>query len=134
MYISQQLRDLVTQRAQERCEYCLVHEDDMFWRYHVDHIVSQKHGGLSEEKNLAYCCSFCNQHKGSNLGTYLLDSQRLIRLFNPRKDKWHLHFEISEGEIIAKTKIAAATVKVLNLNDVDRIILRQALIEDNRYP
>ncbi len=72
--------------------------------------------------------------KGSNLGTYLPDSQRLIRLFSPRKDKWYLHFEISEGEIIAKTKIGAATIKVLNLNDIDRIILRQSLIEDNRYP
>ena len=134
MYLSEQLRVLVTKRANSRCEYCLVHEDDMFWRFHIDHIISQKHGGSSEENNLAYCCSVCNQHKGSNLGTYLPDSQRLIRLFSPRKDKWHLHFELSEGEIIAKTKIASATIKVLNLNDIDRIILRQSLMEDNRYP
>jgi hypothetical protein len=132
MYISEQLRSLVTQRADRRCEYCLVHEDDMFWRYHIDHIISQKHGGVTEEHNLAYCCSVCNQCKGSNLGTYLPNSQRLIRLFNPRKDKWHLHFEILEGVFIAKTKIAEATIKVLNLNDIDRVILRQSLIEDNR--
>jgi hypothetical protein len=134
MYLSEQLRSFVTNRAKSRCEYCLVHEDDMFWRFHIDHIISQKHNGTSEENNLAYCCSVCNQNKGSDLGTYLTNSQRLIRLFNPRKDKWHTHFEISEGEIIAKTKIGAATVKVLNLNDIDRIILRQTLIEDNRYP
>ncbi len=60
MYLSEQLRALVTKRANNRCEYCLV--------------------------------------------------------------------------IIAKTKIGAATIKVLNLNDIDRIILRQSLIEDNRYP
>jgi hypothetical protein len=30
--------------------------------------------------------------------------------------------------------IAAATIKVLDLNNVDRIILRQALIEEERYP
>jgi HNH endonuclease len=134
MYLPEQLRNLVMQRASARCEYCLVHEEDMFWRYHIDHIISQKHGGSSEDNNLAYCCSVCNQHKGSNLGTYLTGSQRLIRLFNPRKDKWHLHFEISEGKIIAKTKIGEATIKVLNLNDIDRIILRQVLIEDKRYP
>lgn len=134
MYLSEQLRELVERRANYRCEYCLVHEDDMFWRYHIDHIISQKHDGTSEENNLAYCCSVCNQHKGSNLGTYLPDSQRLIRLFNPRKDKWVAHFEIMEGKITAKTKIGAATIKVLNLNDIDRILLRQSLIEENRYP
>ena len=105
----------------------------MFWRYHIDHIISQKHGGNSEKNNLAYCCSVCNQYKGSDLGTYLPDSQRLIRLFNPRKDKWYLHFEINEGLFIAKTKIGAATIKILNLNDIDRVILRQILIEDKRY-
>ena len=133
MYLSEQLRIFVTQRAKNRCEYCLVHEDDMFWRYHIDHIISLKHGGNSEKNNLAYCCSVCNQNKGSDLGTYLPDSQRLIRLFNPRKDKWPLHFEINEGAFVAKTKIGAATIKVLNLNDIDRVILRQILIEDNRY-
>ena len=133
MYLSEQLRIFVTQRAKNRCEYCLVHGDDMFWRYHIDHIISQKHGGSSEKNNLAYCCSVCNQNKGSDLGTYLPDSQRLIRLFNPRKDKWPLHFEINEGAFVAKTKISAATIKVLNLNDIDRVILRQILIEDNRY-
>jgi HNH endonuclease len=134
MYLFEHLRNFIIKRAKGCCEYCLVHEDDMFWRYHIDHIISQKHGGSSEEGNLAYCCSVCNQYKGTDLGTYLAGSQRLIRLFNPRKDKWHIHFEISEGEIIAKTKIGAATVKVLNLNDIDRVILRQVLTEENRYP
>ncbi len=134
MYLSEQLRTFVAQRALNRCEYCLVHEDDMFWRFHIDHIISQKHGGNSENNNLAYCCSVCNQHKGSDLGTYLPDSHRLIRLFNPRKDKWHLHFAINEGAFIAKSKIGEATIKVLNLNNIDRIILRQVLIEENRYP
>ena len=61
------------------------------------------------------------------------DSNRLIRLFHPRKDSWKAHFEINEGEIIGKTKIGLATIKVLDLNNPDRIILRKELQLEGRY-
>lgn len=135
MYLSEQLREFVATRAIFRCEYCLVHEEDMFWRYHLDHIISIKHGGNSDDSNLAYSCSICNQNKGTNLGTLLPPSKRLIRLFNPRIDKWNSHFEIDRnGFINSKSKIGEATIKVLDLNSADRIILRQELIKENRYP
>lgn len=67
------------------------------------------------------------------MGTYLTDSKRLIRLFHPRKDNWNTHFEVNEGEIIGKTRIGLATIKVLELNNPDRIILRQELRLDGRY-
>jgi HNH endonuclease len=131
--ISDYLRRKVGKRAKFCCEYCLVHEHDMFWSYHIDHIISLKHGGKTELDNLAYACSLCNQFKGTDLGTYLDNSKRLIRLFNPRKDSWKSHFDIDNGVFMPKTLIAEATIKVLNLNQVDRIILRQGLNEENRY-
>lgn len=132
-YISEKLRLDVALLANFRCEYCRIHEDDLFFSYQIDHIISIKHGGETNLENLAYSCSMCNQNKGSNLGTYLPDSKRLVRLFHPRKDTWKTHFNVNDGEIIGKTKIGLATVKVLDLNNVDRVILRQILIESGRY-
>ena len=92
-YIAENIRQSVALRAFQRCEYCRVHKDDLFFVFQIDHIISIKHGGLTELENLAYVCSPCNQFKGSNLGTYLPGSKRLVRLFNPRKDRWFAHFD-----------------------------------------
>ncbi|PWK28548.1 HNH endonuclease [Arcicella aurantiaca] len=132
-YISEKLRLDVALLANFRCEYCRIHEDDLFFSYQIDHIISIKHGGETDLENLAYSCSMCNQNKGSNLGTYLPDSKRLVRLFHPRKDTWKTHFKVNNGEIIGKTKIGLTTIKVLDLNNVDRVILRQILTESGRY-
>lgn len=39
------LRQSVVQRAQGRCEYCLIHEDHTLLAHHVDHVIARKHGG-----------------------------------------------------------------------------------------
>jgi len=46
-YIPTELRRLVVVRAGGFCEYCLIYEDDTFFGCEVDHIVSEKHGGLT---------------------------------------------------------------------------------------
>ena len=55
-YISIELRRLVAQRANCRCEYCLILASDRLSGCHVDHIISLKHGGETTSKNLAYAC------------------------------------------------------------------------------
>ena len=67
--VSAALRRLVVQRAHFLCECCLIHEEDTFYGCQVDHIISIKHGGLSESENLAYACPFCNRSKGSDIGS-----------------------------------------------------------------
>ena len=57
----------------------------------------------------------------------LLPDRIFIRLYNPRIDNWYDHFEIENGVIYDKTDIAKATIKVLNLNEIERIIERQEL-------
>ncbi len=57
-YISVKTRQLVAQRAEFRCEYCLIHEEDTFFGCEIDHIISKKHGGSNELENLAYACLF----------------------------------------------------------------------------
>jgi hypothetical protein len=46
-YISAELRRLVVARAESLCEYCLIHEEDTFFGCEVDHVISEKHGGVS---------------------------------------------------------------------------------------
>lgn len=70
---SEQLRLKVIERADFRCEYCKIHQDDMFISFEIDHIIAQKHGGGNEIENLAYACPHCNQHKGTDMVTFIDD-------------------------------------------------------------
>lgn len=130
--ISEKIRQLVAQRALFRCEYCLIHNDDMFLSFEIDHIIPLKHGGSNHIDNLAYACPHCNQHKGSDFATLLDDD--IIRLFNPRRDFWSEHFETIDGQIIPKTRLGEATLKIFRFNHPDLIILRQLLHQLGRYP
>lgn len=126
-HIPESLRRSVAERARHRCEYCQIGENDAFLGFQVDHIISVKHGGPTALDNLAWACFACNNNKGSNVGTVLLPDRRFVRLFNPREDIWDNHFDLDNAVVYSKTDIGAATIKVLKLNDVDRIIERQTL-------
>jgi 5-methylcytosine-specific restriction endonuclease McrA len=43
--IPSSLRQLVIERAQGKCEYCLIHQDDSIYSHEVDHVIARKHGG-----------------------------------------------------------------------------------------
>jgi hypothetical protein len=132
-YISAKIRNQVALRARFRCEYCQVQEEDMYLAFEIDHVIAQKHGEGHELSNLAYCCPHCNQHKGTDLATFIEECEDLVRLFNPRTDSWETHFSTSFGEIIAKTTTGQATIKLLKLNAPDLLILRRILTEAGRY-
>jgi len=103
-YVADSLRKLVAERANFCCEYCLLPAENSYFGFHIEHIVSLKHGGKTEADNLAYSCQICNLNKGTDLGTYLDNPLNLIRFFNPRIDNWQDHFEIlSSGLLRAKT-------------------------------
>ncbi len=70
-YISEKLRQQISSRAGYRCEYCLIPERFLATFFHIDHIRSLKHGGQSTFNNMAYACPHCNQHKGSDVGTFV---------------------------------------------------------------
>jgi hypothetical protein len=97
--------------------------------FEIDHIVSLKHGGGNEFENLAYRCPHCNQYKGSDLVTFIDNYENLIPLFNPRKQDWFSHFFIENGLIVEKTVIGKATIKLLKMNEIDLVILRQLLYD-----
>lgn len=83
--------------------------------------------------NLAHACSFCNRNKGSDVGSFTQDGQ-LVRFFNPRFDKWSEHFRLDDVTILPLTDIGQVTVKILNMNQFERLLERQELQKLGRYP
>jgi hypothetical protein len=128
-YIPDVLREQVAQRAGFCCEYCRLPADRSFFAFHIDHVVSLKHGGQTTADNLAFACLICNLNKGSDVATFLDDIDQSVRFYNPRRDQWHEHFGAEQtGLLIGKTDIGRATIKIVNLNHPDSIIERRELI------
>lgn len=45
------LKNLVRERAADRCEYCQIHQDqDCFYTFGVDHIIARQHRGATEHQ------------------------------------------------------------------------------------
>lgn len=132
-YVPVTLRRLVRERAQYRCEYCLIHEDDSLFAHEIDHVIAVKHGGQTAAENLCYGCYVCNRSKGSDLSS--IDPQTNLKtfLFDPRHDRWHDHFEIVDGRIEGKTPAGRTTAALLEFNIPQRIEARSALIAAGRY-
>ncbi len=64
-YISEDLRRQVIARAEQLCEYCLVHEEDTFFGCHIDHIISLKHGGSTSLDNRPTPAVFATDKKAA---------------------------------------------------------------------
>jgi hypothetical protein len=111
----------------------LIHEDDTYLGCQIEHIISLKHGGTSEADNLAYACTFCNRHKGSDVGS-VLNGAEFVRFYHPRRDRWAEHFRLDGYVIRPLTSIGEATAKILLFNTDERLLERKSLIEIGRYP
>lgn len=123
------LRSLVIDRAKIQCEYCLTPQTFAFVPYDIDHIIAQKHGGLTVEENLALACSICNQYKGSDIASIDPESGKLTGLFHPRKHIWNDHFELSkDGHILPKTPTGRVTTRLLKFNHPTRVLARAKLM------
>jgi hypothetical protein len=133
-YISAELRRVVVTRAEGMCEYCLIAEDDTFYGCQADHVISEKHGGGTDAENLAYACVFCNQAKGSDIGSIHWDSNTFVRLFNPRTDAWAVHFELVGSIIDGRSPIGLVTARLLGFNSAERVLERRTLQDIGRYP
>ncbi|HXG66345.1 MAG TPA: HNH endonuclease signature motif containing protein [Blastocatellia bacterium] len=121
------LRRLITERAQFRCEYCLLPASVAFFPHEVDHVIAEKHGGLTEAENLALACWRCNRHKGSDLGSFDPQTRAFSLLFNPRTQVWEEHFAFQEEHVIGLTPEGRTTVRLLRLNSEERLAERQRL-------
>ena len=73
------LAALVRERARSTCEYCRLPETLLAIPFEIDHILAQKHGGLTREENLALSCFYCNSYKGPNIAGIDPASDRIVR-------------------------------------------------------
>lgn len=133
-YVPTELRTLVISRAQESCEYCLVHADYAVLVHEIDHVIAEKHGGATEADNLAYACAQCNRFKGSDIATFDPQTGQIVPLFNPRTQSWQDHFRHDGAVIMTLSPQGRATERLLQLNQIDRVLLRRELISAGRYP
>jgi hypothetical protein len=133
-YVSAALRRDVTERANGRCEYCQFPSDASLLSFEIEHIIAEKHGGLTSLENLALACPFCNRAKGSDLASIDPETDELTPFFNPRTQNWLDHFQLDGPLIVPRTAIGRVTVIIFQLNHPDRLIERRQLIRVDRYP
>lgn len=113
-------------RADNRCEYCRMHQALQGATFHVEHIVPRSLGGSSRLENLAWSCPGCNLHKAGRVEFTDPESGRVVPLFNPRSDRWGDHFAWRRFELVALSPVGRATCDALSLNRDRRILIRQA--------
>jgi hypothetical protein len=128
------LRDQVWQRADSRCEYCQMPQAFIDVTHEVDHIIAEKHRGLTKIDNLGLACFPCNNHKGPNIAGIDPVTEQVTRLFHPRLDEWSEHFAWRGSQLWGLTSIGRTTIDVLAINLRHRIQLRQALLEEGVFP
>jgi len=126
-YISTELRRLIVERARARCEYCLLPARVAFFPHEVDHVIAEKHGGVTTAENLAFACWRCNRAKGSDLGSFDPQTHAFAFLFNPRTQVWSAHFAFQNEHMVGLTPEGRATVHLLRLNSEARLAERRRL-------
>ncbi|MAS33223.1 MAG: HNH endonuclease [Anaerolineaceae bacterium] len=133
-YIPLDVRRLVRERADGRCEYCRVPEFDTFMPHEIDHIYAEKHGGATVLDNLCFSCWICNRHKGTDLTSLDPLTGGITPLFHPRFDIWLEHFTLDGPLIQPLSARARVTIQLLQMNKRERVDERRLLISLGYYP
>ncbi|MCA9867545.1 MAG: HNH endonuclease [Anaerolineales bacterium] len=98
------------------------------------HIIPIAHEAETSENNLALACARCNLSKGSNLSGIDPISGRIVPLFHPRRQQWKTHFELEGATIVGRTPTGRASVRLLRMNEPERVNERLRLQAIDHYP
>jgi HNH endonuclease len=104
------------------------------FQHEIDHVIARKHHGPTVARNLVLACFPCNNHKAANIAGFDLPTKKITPLFHPRRHKWERHFAWVGANLVGRTAIGRTTVDVLEINDPDRLRLRQSLIDEGVFP
>ena len=134
--ISADLRQQVSMRAGDCCEYCRSQVRYATQAFSVEHILPRVQGGATRLDNLALACQGCNNHKYDKVAAPDPVSGQLVPLYHPRRDPWDTHFAWSDDFtlIIGLTPIGRATVDTLHLNRDGVVNLRRLLYPIGQHP
>jgi hypothetical protein len=127
------LLDKLRRLADDRCDYCRIPRRFDPLPFQADHIIARQHGGRTILENLAWSCLHCNKHKGPNIAGIDPLTNRLARLFHPRRQRWERHFSWTGAILVGRTSIARATIHVLTINDRDAVAFREELMAEGVF-
>jgi len=135
-HISEAVRAHVRAHAGDRCGYCLSRQDYMPWQLEIEHIIPKAKGGTDDEENLWLACRPCNLYKADQTHGRDPLTGHLVRLFDPRRQRWSRHFRWSaDGAlIIGCTACGRATTIALNLNNMVAVTVRRNWITAGWHP
>ena len=88
---------------------------------------------MSEDDNLAFACADCNLHKSADLAGIDPKTNRVTRLFHPRRDSWAKHFKWNGPVLLGKTSIGRATTLSLAINQRRRVEFRRQLMIEGAF-
>ena len=128
------LVELVWRRAKNSCEYCRVPQEFDDATFEIDHIIARKHHGTPESINVCLSCFYCNSFKGSDIAGLDPRTKKLTRLFHPRRHQWGWHFRWDGPLLTGRTAIGRTTIRVLQINCREAVILRESLIAEGMFP
>ena len=134
MAVPQLLREAVIQRAENRCEYCLLSQFAQEATFHVDHIVPRSAGGPTTLENLALACVTCSLRKGARQTAIDPQTGSEVPLFHPRRDNWREHFRWEGVVLVGLFPSARGTIEALKMNRPDILATRQEERMRGRMP
>lgn len=136
MSLTERIRHLVRERAENRCEYCQSHQDYVMGQLQIDHVWPVMRGGDSHPDNLCLACELCNQYKWTQTHYVDPETNQVIALYNPRHQSWPENFQWSENGtfIQGRTPCGRATVLALRLNNTLAITVRRNWVKAGWHP
>lgn len=116
--ISEEVRARIRTQANNQCGYCRSLQKYILGILEIEHIIPKAAGGTDDEENLWLACRLCNSYKG--IQTHAKDpmTNRKVKLFNPRQQKWSRHFAWTNDatQITGITACGRVTVLALQVN------------------
>ncbi len=128
--MNRSLEEQIWERAGGVCEYCHMPQEYDDATFEIEHIIPRKHDGPTVLSNLALACFYDNSYKGPNIAGFDPVTGQMVRLFHPRRHKWSRHFRWDGPFLRGRTPIGRVTVRVLEMNQPERVALRAALMDE----
>jgi hypothetical protein len=134
--LPERLKQYVRNRASNRCEYCLSHQNYILGHLQVDHIQPMSKGRTDKDTNLCLACELCNQYKWTQTEGIDPQARETVVLFNPRQYQWTEHFAWSDcsTRIVGKTACGRATIEALKLNNPLAVTVRRNWVGAGWHP
>lgn len=119
------------------CPFCLLHQAELTGSSEVplqgsalswvEHLrLKSRYPELANDYDNCYLsCRFCNNGRGDRYPHVRQDG---LRLLDPCRDAWALHFERRDDELVPLTERGRYTLEVYRLNDVHRQRRRQTRV------